>query len=247
VVENSGTNGSLVLVATPIGNLDDMSIRGVQELSCADLILCEDTRHSSILLRNYDVQVPTTSYGSHNLRGKIPWILNELQSGKRVALICDAGMPGISDPGSVLVRAVLDEGLAVEAVPGANALLMALVLAGFPTDRFIFEGFLPHKKGRQTRLKEIAGEERTVVLYESPHRLLKTLQELQNALGDREIAVARELTKVYEEVRRGTLSAHIEHFTRNAPRGEFVLVIAGTDYHDRMKRQGDLNNDPTIG
>jgi 16S rRNA (cytidine1402-2'-O)-methyltransferase len=230
VVKSAAPGGRLVLVATPIGHLDDMSVRAVQELSASDMILCEDTRHSAVLLRTYDISVPTTSYGSHNLRAKLPWVLKELREGRRLALICDAGTPGISDPGSVLVRAALDDGLLVEAVPGPSALLLALVLSGLPTDRFVFDGFLPHKKGRQTRLKELAVESRTIVLYESPHRLNKTLAELHEHLGDRFCAVARELTKVYEEVRRGPLSEHIAHFSKNAPRGEFVLIIAGTSY-----------------
>ncbi|MBU0507699.1 16S rRNA (cytidine(1402)-2'-O)-methyltransferase [bacterium] len=225
--------GALVLVATPIGNLADVSQRALSELAGADVILCEDTRHSAKLLTHYGIHVPTTSYGSHNLRAKIPWIMEQLRNGRRLALICDAGMPGISDPGAVLVRAVLDEGLAVEAIPGPNALLLALVLSGLPTDRFIFDGFLPHKKGRQTRLRELANEPRTIVLYESPHRLLKTLTELHERLGDRQSAVARELTKLYEEVRRGRLSEHIEHFTKTPPRGEFVLIVAGTDYREK--------------
>lgn len=222
-------SAALVVIGTPIGNLADMNARGIEELSRAAVVLCEDTRHSSILLQHYGLRVPTTSYGSHNVRSKIPWVLDQLQAGRRLALICDAGMPGISDPGAALIRAVIDQGLAVEAVPGPNALLLALVLSGLPTDRFVFEGFLPHKKGRQTRLKELAGEPRTIVLYESPHRLLKTLTELHEYLGDRHTAVARELTKLYEEVRRAPLSEHIRHFSATAPRGEFVLVVAGTD------------------
>ena len=231
--------GTLVMAATPIGNLDDMSARAVEELSRCDLILCEDTRHSGVLLRHYDIAVPTTSYGSHNLRSKVPWILQQLAAGRRLGLICDAGMPGISDPGSVLVRAVLDRGFGVEAVPGASAILLALVLSGLPTDRFVFDGFLPHKKGRQTRLRELATETRTIVLYESPHRLSKTLQELYDHLGDREAAVARELTKIYEEIRRGRLSEHIAHFSRLEPRGEFVLVVAGLAYRASRVPQSD--------
>ena len=227
------SGGALILVGTPIGNLDDMSARAVEELSRADLVLCEDTRHSATLLRHYDVNVPTTSYGSHNVQSKIPWVLTQIREGQRLALICDAGTPGISDPGSALVAAVLAEGLKVEAVPGASALILALVLSGLPTDRFVFEGYLPHKKGRQTQLRELAAEERTIVLYESPHRLCKTLEELREHLGDRRAVVARELTKVFEEVRRGRPSEHIEHFAEHEPRGEFVLVIAGTDFRER--------------
>ncbi|MCX6600902.1 MAG: 16S rRNA (cytidine(1402)-2'-O)-methyltransferase [bacterium] len=238
MVENRD-GGTLVMVATPIGNLDDMSVRAVKELSRCDLILCEDTRHSGVLLRHYDINVPTTSYGSHNLRSKGPWILQQLEAGRRLGLICDAGMPGISDPGSVLVREALDHGFGVEAVPGASAILLALVLSGLPTHRFVFEGFLPHKKGRQTRLRELTAESRTIVLYESPHRLAKTLQELYDHLGDREAAVARELTKIYEEIRRGRLSEHIAHFSRLEPRGEFVLIVAGLGHRTSRVAQSE--------
>ncbi len=224
--------GTLVLVATPIGNLADMSMRAVEELSRADLILCEDTRHSATLFRHYDISTPTTSYGSHNIHGKIPWVMEQLSAGRRVALVCDAGTPGISDPGSVLARSAMDEGFAVEAIPGASAIVLALVLSGLPTDRFVFDGFLPHKKGRQTRLKELATEPRTIILYESPHRLLKTLTDLKEYLGDRPAAIARELTKVYEEVRRGTLGELLNHYASHTIRGEFVLVIAGTNYRN---------------
>jgi 16S rRNA (cytidine1402-2'-O)-methyltransferase len=201
----------------------------VEELRRADLILCEDTRHSATLFSRHDIHAPTTSYGAHNLRSKLPWVLEQLRSGKRVALVSDAGTPGISDPGTVLVSAALAEGLEVQALPGPAAIIMALILSGLPTDRFVFEGFLPHKKGRQTRLRDLSTETRTIVLYESPHRLLKTLSELHQHLGDRRAAAARELTKIYEEVRRGRLSELKAHFETTSPRGEFVLVIAGTD------------------
>lgn len=222
--------GALVVVGTPIGNLSDLGARALEELRRADVVLCEDTRHSAVLLRHYSVAANTTSYGSHNLRSKLPWIVQQLEAGRRLALICDAGMPGISDPGTVLIREALDRGFPVEAVPGPSALLLALVLSGLPTDRFVFEGFLPHKKGRQTRLRTLADEPRTIVLYESPHRLVKTLTELHEHLGDRHAAVARELTKIYEEVRRGPFSEHLRHFAATPPRGEFVLVVAGTDF-----------------
>lgn len=235
MVVNDDAHGSLVLVATPIGNLGDLSGRAIERLSHADLILCEDTRHSSVLLRHYDINVPTTSYGAHNLRAKIPWILDHLKIGRTLALICDAGTPGISDPGSVLVREAIDRGFRVESIPGASAIVLGLVLSGLPTDRFVFDGFLPHKKGRQTRLREYASEKRTMVLYESPHRLLKTLEELHAHLGDRESAVCREMTKIHEEIRRGKLSEHMEHFRNTEPRGEFVLVIAGLDYRTDEK------------
>ncbi len=225
-VWGKGECNLLILVATPIGNLGDLTFRAVEELKRADLILCEDTRHSATLFSQYGIHAPTTSYGAHNLRSKLPWIIEQLKSGKRVALVSDAGTPGISDPGTVLVSAALAEGIEVSAIPGPAAIIMALILSGLPTNRFVFDGFLPHKKGRQTRLRELSTEPRTIILYESPHRLLKSLTELREHLGNRRAAVARELTKIYEEVRRGTLDELIEHFTKTEPRGEFVLVIA---------------------
>lgn len=237
MVNEPSPGPQLVLVATPIGNLEDMSVRAIAELSSADLILCEDTRHSAVLLRRYNIERPTASYNAHTARSKVPWVMTQLRAGKRVAVISDAGTPGISDPGALLVRAALDEGFAVGAVPGASAILTALVLSGLRTDRFAFEGFLPHKKGRQTRLRELAGEPRTIVLYESPYRVVKTLTELREHLGDRPAAVCRELTKVFEEVRRGALGELLAHFTATAPRGEFVIVVAGTDYRNRISEE----------
>ncbi len=222
-------SGSLAVVATPIGNLGDLSFRAVDTLKNADLLLCEDTRHSKRLLDRYQIQVPTTSYGAHNLKSKLAWVLEQLGQAKRVALISDAGTPGISDPGTMLVSAVLAAGYAVFTVPGPAALIPALVLSGMRTDRFVFEGFLPHKKGRQTRLKLLASEPRTIVLYESVHRIQKTLAELQEYLGNRRVAVCRELTKLHEEIVRGSLSDAIAHFEKHEPRGEFVVVVAGTD------------------
>lgn len=225
--------GKLVLVGTPIGNLGDISQRAVEALQAADLILCEDTRHSARLLNRYRIRVSTESYGAHNIRSRLPWIFKQLQAGKCLAYISDAGMPGISDPGAALVRRAVDENIHVEIVPGPSAVLTALVLSGLPTDRFVFEGFLPHKKGRQSGLKRLAEEPRTIVLYESPHRLLKTLGELQEHLGDRQAAVARELTKLHEEVLRDRLSVLTAHFEQHKPRGEFVIVVAGTGYRER--------------
>lgn len=220
----------LILVATPIGNLADITHRAVEELRRADLVLCEDTRHSATLFAQYDIHAKYTSYGAHNIHSKLPWILEQLRTGKRVAVVSDAGTPGISDPGTILVSAAIAAGFEVTATPGPAAIIMALILSGLPTDRFVFEGFLPHKKGRLTLLRELSTEPRTIVLYESPHRVQKTLAELHEHLGNRRAAVARELTKVYEEVRRGTLAELSEHFTTTVPRGEFVLVIAGISY-----------------
>ena len=229
--------GSLAVVATPIGNLADLSERAAHYLREADLILCEDTRHSRKLLDSCDAHAATTSYGSHNVRAKVPWVLEQLRAGKKVALVCDAGTPGISDPGSLLIRSVIREGIPVTTIPGAAALIPALVLSGLRTDRFVFEGFLPHKKGRRTRLETIAREPRTVVMYESVHRIQKTLGELLEHCGDRRVAACRELTKLYEEVARGKLSELIAHFAKHEPRGEFVLVLAGTE--ERTDQEDD--------
>jgi 16S rRNA (cytidine1402-2'-O)-methyltransferase len=205
-------------------------VRAVETLQAVDLILCEDTRHSAGLLSHYEIEKPTASYGSHNLKEKVPWIVGQLQAGKKIAYISDAGTPGISDPGTVLVRAVIDAGLHVSAVPGPSAFILALSISGLPTDRFVFEAFLPHKKGRQTRLRELAEEERTIILYESPHRIIKTLAELLEHLGDRQAVCCRELTKFFEEVNRGTLSQILTHYEEKNPRGEFVLIVAGSGF-----------------
>jgi 16S rRNA (cytidine1402-2'-O)-methyltransferase len=223
----------LILVATPIGNLGDITLRAIEVLCAADLILCEDTRHSAVLFSKHGIEKPVTSYGAHNVKSKIPWVLSQLDEGKKIAVVSDAGTPGISDPGFALAKAAMDKGYKVTTIPGATAHSVALVLSGLPTDRFVFEGFLPHKKGRQTKLKELASEPRTIILYESPHRLLKCLTELETYLGNRQAAVCRELTKLYEEVLRGKLSELRTHFEKSEPRGEFVVVIAGTDYKER--------------
>ncbi|MFH1011905.1 MAG: 16S rRNA (cytidine(1402)-2'-O)-methyltransferase, partial [bacterium] len=218
----------LTLVATPIGNLADISHRALETLRSADLILCEDTRHTQILLRHWGIQARLLSYGAHNLKARLPQILSKLREGTRIALVSDAGTPGISDPGAELCRRALDVGLPIHAVPGPAAFVQALVLSGLPTARFVFEGFLPHKKRRKTRLEALADEPRTIVLYESPYRLLKTLRELHEHLGNRPVAVARELTKLFEEVVRGNLADVLEIFQkRQKILGEFVIVVAG--------------------
>ena len=223
---SEAAGGRLVIVATPIGNLGDITQRALETLKTSDLIACEDTRHTRKLLSHYAIHVPTTSYFEHNRRVRGPWLLEQVRLGQQVALVCDAGTPGISDPGAALIQEALAAGLRVEHVPGPAALIHALVLSGLPTDRFVFEGFLPVKPGaRRRRLTELAGFGRTVVLYESPHRLLKTLQDVREVLGDVPIGCARELTKLFEEIRREPVSAAIAHFTTQPPRGEFVLVF----------------------
>ena len=222
--------GSLVLVATPIGNLGDVSQRSREALAAADLIACEDSRHSGRLVKHLGIADPTyVVVNEHTERDACARIVDAITAGKTVALITDAGTPAISDPGAVVVRAVLDAGLDVSAVPGPAALVMALVISGLPTTRFVFEGFIPRSGGdRDHRLADIALEERTTIIYESPHRIVRTLADLANACGsDRRVAVARELTKLHEEVWRGTLAGAIEHFSAKEPQGEFVVVIDG--------------------
>lgn len=216
----------LYLVATPIGNLEDMTYRAVNTLKKVDLILAEDTRTSGKLLKHYDIQKPLRSFHIHNEHQKVNYIIEELQAGKIMALVSDAGTPGISDPGFLLVREALKNNIKLESLPGATALIPALIKSGFPNDRFVFEGFLPHKKGRKTRIDNLLEEDRTIIFYESPHRLLKTLTQLAEAMGEeREASVSRELTKLYEQTITGSLASLINHFTTTPPKGEIVLVL----------------------
>jgi 16S rRNA (cytidine1402-2'-O)-methyltransferase len=220
----------LYLVPSPIGNLGDITYRAVEVLKNADVILCEDTRTSSVLLKHYGISKPLTPYHQHNEHKVLGHLIAQIQDGKSMALITDAGTPGISDPGFLLVRECARNGIAVECLPGATAFVPALVQSGIPSDSFVFEGFLPLKKGRQTMMKKLAEEERTIVLYESPHRLVKTLQELATYLGsDRLAAVNRELTKMFEEVNRGPLEELAAYYEATPPKGEIVIVIAGKD------------------
>tara|TARA_B100000886_G_C20392006_1_gene478671 strand:- start:672 stop:1343 length:672 start_codon:yes stop_codon:yes gene_type:complete len=216
----------LFLVPTPIGNLEDVTFRSLRILNEVDLILAEDTRTSGKLLKHFDINPPMQSFHMHNEHKVLDKIVNKLKVGIKIALISDAGTPGISDPGFLLVRACVDEGIEIECLPGATALIPALVQSGFPTDRFIFEGFLPPKKGRQTRLKQLSEETRTIIFYESPHKIAKTLLQLQKFVGgDRRLSVSRELSKKFEETVRGTVNELILHFTNKAPKGEFVIVL----------------------
>tara|TARA_B100000945_G_C20416922_1_gene615639 strand:- start:82 stop:753 length:672 start_codon:yes stop_codon:yes gene_type:complete len=218
----------LFLVPTPIGNLEDITFRSVRILNEADLILAEDTRTSGKLLKHFDIKTPMQSFHMHNEHKVLDKMIDKLKLGIKIALISDAGTPGISDPGFLLVRACVEEGIETECLPGATALIPALVQSGFPTDRFIFEGFLPPKKGRQTRLKLWSEETRTIVFYESPHKIVKTLSQLQEFVGgDRRLSVSRELSKKFEETVRGTVNELILHFTNKAPKGEFVIVLEG--------------------
>lgn len=221
-------NSSLYLVPTPIGNLDDMTIRALEVLKSVDMILAEDTRTSGVLLKHYEISNVLKSYHIHNEHKQTERIINELKSGKKMALISDAGTPAISDPGFLLVRECLANGVSVECLPGATAFVPALVSSGLPNDKFVFEGFLPVKKGRQTRLEFLTQEQRTMIFYESPHRLLKTLNQFKEYFGDdRQVSVSRELTKLFEETKNGTISEVIEYFSIGKIKGEIVIVVGG--------------------
>lgn len=221
-------SGKLYLVPTPIGNLEDITFRGLRVLKEVDLILAEDTRTSAPLLKHFEINKKVFAHHQHNEHQASAEIVRFLKEGKNIALISDAGTPAISDPGFYLVREALKNELEVECLPGATAFVPALVNSGFPTDRFCFEGFLPLKKGRQTRYKQLAEEERTIILYESPHRLLKTLEEMATYFGpDRQVSVSRELTKMFEETVRGTVAEVKLHFESHPVKGEFVICIAG--------------------
>ena len=220
--------GKLYIVPTPIGNLQDMTLRAISVLKEVDLILAEDTRTSGKLLKHFEISTPLMSHHMHNEHRKLNTIIDRLKSGETLALITDAGTPSISDPGFLLSRACVENGIEIECLPGATAFVPALVQSGLPTDRFVFEGFLPPKKGRQTRLKQLSEDPRTVVIYESPHKLLKTLSQLREYFGEeRPATVSREISKLHEETIRGNLGTLVSHFTDNSPRGEFVIVVGG--------------------
>ncbi|HLW20764.1 MAG TPA: 16S rRNA (cytidine(1402)-2'-O)-methyltransferase [Cyclobacteriaceae bacterium] len=218
----------LYLVPTPIGNLGDITLRAIEVLKSVDVVLAEDTRTTGKLLKHLEIQRPLQSYHIFNEHKTIERLVERMGRGEQMALVSDAGTPGISDPGFLLVRAVRDAGLTVNCLPGATAFVPALVNSGLPADRFVFEGFLPHKKGRKTRIENLVGETRTMIFYESPHRLLKSLMQFSEAFGeDRMACVSRELTKLYEENIKGTLQELIAHYQENPVKGEIVLTIAG--------------------
>jgi 16S rRNA (cytidine1402-2'-O)-methyltransferase len=219
--------GTLYIVSTPIGNLNDITFRAVEVLKQVDLIACEDTRRTKILLEKFGLAKNLISYYNYNERQRAEEIIRELKSGKNVALVSDSGTPGISDPGFVLIKRAIEENITVIPIPGPSAFVCALVGSGLPMDEFVFVGFLPHKKGRKTKLKKLSEEERTIILYESPHRLIKTLNEILEIFGDREIAVAKELTKIHEEFFRGKISEVLKKLTPDKIKGEFVIVISG--------------------
>ncbi|GAB4345253.1 MAG: 16S rRNA (cytidine(1402)-2'-O)-methyltransferase [Flammeovirgaceae bacterium] len=231
---------SLYIVPTPIGNLEDITLRAIKVLQTVDMILAEDTRQTGLLLKHFNIQKPLQSHHAFNEHHTTEKWVKEMQSGKVIALVSDAGTPVISDPGFTLVRATLDANLRVETLPGATAFVPALVNSGLPADRFSFEGFLPHKKGRMTKLQKLAEEERTFILYESPHRLLKTLEQLAQSLGkERKACVSREISKLHEENARGTLEELLVHFSNKTIKGEIVLVVQGKD--KKAKKEEELN------
>ena len=218
----------IYLIPTPIGNLEDITLRAIRLLKEVDLILAEDTRVSIKLLKHFEIGTPLQSFHMHNEHKKVETVVEQLKNGKTVALISDAGTPGISDPGFLLVREALKEGVEVQCLPGPTALIPALVQSGIPCERFVFEGFLPPKKGRQTRLEQMAIETRTQVFYESPHKLLKTLEQLVTYFGaDRSVAVVREISKLYESTFRGSAQEGLDFFEAHPPKGEFVIVVEG--------------------
>jgi 16S rRNA (cytidine1402-2'-O)-methyltransferase len=220
--------GKLYLVPTPIGNLEDITLRALRILKEVDFILAEDTRTSGKLLHHFQIATPMQSHHMHNEHKSLDDLIKRLLAGEQMAVISDAGTPGISDPGFLLTRACIENDIEVECLPGATAFVPALVNSGMPSDRFVFEGFLPVKKGRQTRLQLLAEESRTLILYESPHKLLKTLTHIVEYFGaERQVAVSRELTKIYEETVRGTAAQVLEHYTKKTAKGEIVIVVAG--------------------
>ncbi len=232
----------LYIVPTPIGNLEDITLRALRVLKEVDVVLAEDTRTSSVLLRHYDIHTPLRAHHRNNEHKSVDGIVQEIEGGKEMALISDAGTPGISDPGFMLARACREAGIDVECLPGPTAFVPAMVASGLPCDRFVFEGFLPLKKGRATRLQQLAADPRTVVIYESPLRLPRTLRQLAEVFGpDRQAAVAREISKLHEENRRDTLQNLAQHYEQNKPKGEIVIVIEGCKGRNRACDENDLN------
>ena len=221
--------GVLYIVSTPIGNLEDITLRALRILKEISLIAAEDTRLTRKLLTHYNISTSTVSYYEHNRFARIPKIIDHLNTGKDVAVVTDAGTPGISDPAYKLIRAAIESGSRIEAIPGPSASITALTASGLPTDRFIFEGFLPHKKGRKAKLTRLSAIEATVIFYESPKRIVRTLKDILEFMGDRPAVIGRELTKLHEEMIRGNVSKLLSHFTQKTPRGEFVIMIGKDD------------------
>ncbi len=230
----------LTVVPTPVGNLEDMTFRAIRVLKEADLVLAEDTRTTSVLFKHFDIQNQMQSHHKFNEHKTVEQLAARIKAGENIALVSDAGTPAISDPGFMLVRECVRQGVDVECLPGATAFVPALVASGLPNEKFCFEGFLPQKKGRQTRLKELATESRTMIIYESPFRLVKTLTQFMEYFGaDREVSVSREISKIHEETVRGTLEEVVAHFTENEPKGEIVIILAGDKPAKKKKERED--------
>lgn len=238
-------SGTLYLVGTPIGNLEDLTFRALRILKTVDLIAAEDTRHTRKLLQHYQITTPQMSYYEHNQKSRLPEVIDRLQQGQAIALVTDAGMPGISDPGYELVKACAEAGISVVPIPGPSAAITALVASGLPCDRFLFEGFLPINSParRQERLELLKTETRTLIFYEAPHKLRQTLQDLQVFGTERRIVLARELTKLHEEIWRGTIAAAITHYTTREPQGEFTLIVAGAIPAERVLSEDALKSE----
>lgn len=246
--QSDKVSGKLFLVPTPIGNLEDITLRAIRILKEVDIVLAEDTRTSGNLLKHLDIQTKLQAFHAHNEHRALQSTIQILQQGKNLALVSDAGTPGISDPGFLLVRECYVHGIAVECLPGPTAFVPAIVKSGLPSDKFVFEGFLPHKKGRKTRIEKLMTEDRTIIFYESPYRLVKTLEQLKEAFGsERQASVSRELTKMFEETRNGTLDELAKHYTKHTPKGEIVLIVAGfnskTDSLGEMGEEEDGESD----
>ena len=236
------TSGKLYLVPTPIGNLEDITLRAIRILKEVDLVLAEDTRTSGNLLKHLDIQTKLQAFHAHNEHRALQSTIQLLQQGKNLALVSDAGTPGISDPGFLLVRECYVHNIAVECLPGPTAFVPAIVKSGLPSDKFVFEGFLPHKKGRKTRIERLIQEDRTIIFYESPYRLVKTLEQLKEAFGsERQASVSRELTKMFEETRNGSLAELTAHYTKHTPKGEIVLIVAG--FNSKTDVAGNADED----
>ncbi|MBR2326676.1 MAG: 16S rRNA (cytidine(1402)-2'-O)-methyltransferase [Alistipes sp.] len=230
----------LYIVPTPIGNLEDITLRAIRVLKEVDFILAEDTRTSAVLLKHLGIEKPLRSHHKFNEHATVAMVADAIEQGRDVALISDAGTPGISDPGFLLVRTCVERGIEVSTLPGATAFVPALVQSGFPCDKFCFEGFLPQKKGRKKRIEALANEERTMIFYESPYRIVKCLEQFSEIFGtEREVAVSREISKIYEQTIRGTLGEVAEHFRKNAPKGEFVIIVAGHSLKNRNNDEED--------
>lgn len=224
---SKNVGGALFLVSTPIGNLEDITYRAVKVLSSVDLIAAEDTRKTKILLDHYNINKPMMSYYSYNEKIRAPQLIEKLLAGQSIALVSDAGTPGISDPAYHIVQQALENGISIIPIPGPTAFISALIVSGLPTERFVFEGFLPLKKGRKTKFESMKSESRTIILYESPHRILKTLTDLQTYFGNRKVVIARELTKKFEEIVRGPIQSVLSELEKKEPRGEYVVIIEG--------------------